>query len=110
MNCRIVLAFVSRTDSMINFPAASRTATEIVAVCTSIPIYLVLFTRALLSERIAKALKTYSKGAPLYLCRKISHYGARRALFSKGHDLQDEGKLIKSPSRRTKKRGAPAPP
>ena len=67
MNCRIVLAFVSRTDSMINFPVASRTATEIVAVCTSIPIYLVLFTRALLSERIAKALKTYHKGAPFYI-------------------------------------------
>src|SRR5262245_34475557 len=44
MNCRIVLAFVSMTDSMINFPAASRTATEIVAVCTSMPMYLLLFT------------------------------------------------------------------
>src|SRR5437868_13314658 len=30
------------TDSMINFPAASRTATEIVAVCTSMAMYLLL--------------------------------------------------------------------
>jgi hypothetical protein len=44
MNWRIVLVFVSMTDSMINFPPASNTATEIVAVCTSIPIYLLLFT------------------------------------------------------------------
>src|SRR6516162_8024495 len=107
MNCTIVLAFVSRTDSMINFPAASRTATEIVAVCTSIPMYLVLFTRALLSERIAKALKTYyNKGAPLYLCRNISQHGARRAIFSKAHGPQDQGRLIKPRSRRTEKRGA----
>jgi len=85
MNCTIVLAFVSRTDSMINFPAASRTATEIVAVCTSIPMYLVLFTRALLSERIAKALKTYyNKGAPLYFAEIFRSTGLVERFFRRG--------------------------
>jgi hypothetical protein len=48
MNCRIVSALVSRIASMTNFPAESRMATEIVAWCTSSPIYLASFMRVLL--------------------------------------------------------------
>jgi hypothetical protein len=43
INSRIVVDFVSITDSMIGFPATSSTATEIVAVWTSMLMYLRLF-------------------------------------------------------------------
>jgi hypothetical protein len=42
MNWRITLAFVSMTDCRIDFPTASSTVTEIVAVRTRM--YLILFT------------------------------------------------------------------
>src|SRR5579863_7294056 len=49
-SCRIVAAFVSMTDSITRWPVPSRTTTEIVAWCTSSPIYLASFnTRVLLS-------------------------------------------------------------
>src|SRR5215813_861424 len=48
MNCRMVSALVSRMASIINLPLESNTATEIVAWCTSSPIYLASFMRALL--------------------------------------------------------------
>jgi len=47
-NSRIVAAFVSRMHSITNLPLASMTATEIVAWCTSIPIYFAWFMTALL--------------------------------------------------------------
>src|SRR5215470_694622 len=47
-NWRIVSAFVSRRASITSLPAESRTATEIVAWCTSSPIYLASFMRVLL--------------------------------------------------------------
>src|SRR5437870_13595665 len=42
INCRIMLAFVSMTHSITIFPEAFMTALEILSLCTSIPIYLVL--------------------------------------------------------------------
>src|SRR5215470_14676760 len=48
IHCRIVSAFVSTIASITNLPAESKTATEIVAWCTSSPIYLASFMRALL--------------------------------------------------------------
>src|SRR5271167_4147379 len=42
INCRIMLAFVSMTHSITIFPAAFLTAIEILSLCTSMPIYLVL--------------------------------------------------------------------
>src|SRR5262250_3983148 len=42
INCRIMLAFVSMTDSITTLPAEFLTAIEILSVCTSMPIYLVL--------------------------------------------------------------------
>src|SRR5260370_34440258 len=42
INCRIMLAFVSMTDSITTLPAKFLTAIEIPALCTSMPIYLVL--------------------------------------------------------------------
>src|SRR5215472_10186290 len=41
-NCRIMLAFVSMTDSITIFPALFITAIEMLSLCTSIPIYLLL--------------------------------------------------------------------
>jgi len=46
--CRIVLALVSITHSMTILPAAFRTAIEMLSLCTSMPIYLVLIIRAFL--------------------------------------------------------------
>src|SRR3984893_8969375 len=48
-NSRIVAAFVSRILSMINLPRESKTATEIVAWWTSMPIYFSWLITALLS-------------------------------------------------------------
>src|SRR5438874_11877148 len=48
-NSRMVEAFVSRMDSIITLPLDSITATEMVACCTSSPIYFSLFTSVLLS-------------------------------------------------------------
>src|SRR6266853_4409916 len=42
MNCRMVLALVSMTHSITTLPTEFRTAIEMLSVCTSIPIYLVL--------------------------------------------------------------------
>src|SRR5215472_2303947 len=42
MNCRMVLALVSITLSITTLPSEFLTAIEILSVCTSIPIYLVL--------------------------------------------------------------------
>ena len=42
INCRIMLAFVSMTDSITTLPTEFMTAIEILSLCTSMPIYLVL--------------------------------------------------------------------
>jgi len=59
---------VSITDSITSFPAEFKAAMEIVSVCTSIPIYLVVsIKRALLSGE-ARTLKTYSSWGALLYC------------------------------------------
>jgi len=42
MNCRIVLAFVSMTHSITTLPTEFITTIEMLSLCTSRPIYLVL--------------------------------------------------------------------
>ena len=58
-------------------------------------------------------LKQHSKFTPqeqlLYPCQTNSRYGPRRTIFLRRHDLQDQGKFIKSDLGATKKGGAPAP-
>src|SRR6202030_1487590 len=49
MNSSTVAAFVSMMHSISSFPAASITAIEVLAWCTSMPIYFSLFIRVLLS-------------------------------------------------------------
>src|SRR6266478_4264753 len=67
MNCRIVLALVSMTHSITILPIEFLTAIEMLSVCTSIPIYLVLVIKGCpFLEKFEQALKTYSKGAPSY--------------------------------------------
>src|SRR5215470_4766648 len=92
-------AFVSMRLSITIFPAGFLTATEMLSLCKSIPIYLLLFIegRSFLSE-LRTAQRTYYKGASLSHGPKISRYEARRATFLRRHDLQDYGKLIKSES------------
>src|ERR1700704_5710665 len=52
IHCRIMLAFVSMTHSITIFPAAFITAIEMLSLCTSIPIYLVLVIKGVLSGRV----------------------------------------------------------
>src|SRR5882762_4593854 len=75
-NCRIMLAFVSITHSITIFPEAFLTAIEILSLCTSIPIYLVLVIKGCsFLEGLSRTLKTYSKRGALY----IALYVAKRA-------------------------------
>src|SRR5215831_19015098 len=64
-NWRMVSAFVSRTASITSLPTESLTATEIVAWCTSSPIYLASFMRALLVGDDANDQNLLQKGALL---------------------------------------------
>src|SRR5215470_6114840 len=68
MNCRIMLALVSMTHSITTLPAEFLTAIEILSLCTSMPIYLVLVIKGVPPlERLRQALKPYStRGALLY--------------------------------------------
>src|SRR6267143_1614873 len=67
-NCRIMLAFVSITHSITIFPEAFLTAIEILSLCTSIPIYLVLVIKGCsFLEGLSRTLKTYSKRGALYI-------------------------------------------
>src|SRR5215467_16189818 len=51
-NCKIVLALVSMTHSITTLPTEFLTAIEILSVCTSIPIYLVLVIKGVLSGAV----------------------------------------------------------
>src|SRR6266404_5462221 len=67
-NCRIMLAFVSITHSITIFPEAFMTAIEILSLCTSMPIYLVLVIKGCsFLEGLSRTLKTYSKRGALYI-------------------------------------------
>src|SRR5215472_12211437 len=68
INCRIMLALVSMTHSITTLPASFLTAIEILSLCTSMPIYLVLVIKGVPPlERLSQALKPYStRGALLY--------------------------------------------
>src|SRR5437867_599287 len=72
INCRIMLAFVSMTHSIMIFPEAFMTAIEILSLCTSMPIYLVLVIKGCsFLEGLSRTLKTYSKRGAHYIA---SHY------------------------------------
>src|SRR5271170_7476351 len=67
INCRIMLALVSITHSITIFPASFMTAIEMLSLCTSMPIYLVLVIRAFLSGRVEPSTQNLlQKGRPLY--------------------------------------------
>src|SRR5271167_1853907 len=67
INCRIMLAFVSMTHSITIFPASFMTAIEMLSLCTSMPIYLVLVIRVFLSGRVEPSTQNLlQKGRPLY--------------------------------------------
>src|SRR5215470_11536866 len=69
INCRIMLAFVSMTDSITTLPTEFMTASEILSLCTSIPIYLMLLViKGVLSGRVeANTQNPIPKGAPFYI-------------------------------------------
>src|ERR1700726_4256905 len=67
-NCKIMLAFVSMTHSIPIFPETFMTAIEILSLCTSIPIYLVLVIKgcSFLDEVEPNTQNLLQKGRPLY--------------------------------------------
>src|ERR1700683_2826345 len=66
-----MLAFVSITHSITIFPAAFLTAIEMLSLCTSMPIYLVLVIEGCsFLERLSRTLKTYSKRGALYIASR----------------------------------------
>src|SRR4026209_2028054 len=66
INCRIMLAFVSMTHSITTLPAEFLTAIEMLSLCTSMPIYLVLVIRASSSGTVEPSTQTLlHKGRPL---------------------------------------------
>src|SRR3984957_16543141 len=69
-NCRIMLAFVSITHSITILQAAFLTAIEILSLCTSMPIYLVVLVIKGFSflNGLRQAPKPYSKRGALLYC------------------------------------------
>src|SRR5215468_5197556 len=68
INCRIMLAFVSMTDSITTLPAEFLTAIEMLSLCTSMPIYLVLVIKGCsFLDGLRQAPKPTPKGAPFYI-------------------------------------------
>src|SRR6516162_7785318 len=68
INCRIMLAFVSMTHSITILPIEFITAIEILSLCTSMPIYLVLVIKGVLSGRVeANTQNPNPKGRPFIL-------------------------------------------
>src|SRR6266849_9294110 len=90
IHCRIMLAFVSMTHSITIFPAAFITAIEMLSLCTSIPIYLVLVIKGVLSERVELNTQNPTpKGAPFYIASG-NRTSPRSALFA-GFHFDDYG-------------------
>src|SRR5271155_4304160 len=66
---QIMLAFVSMTHSITIFPAEFITAIEMLSLCTSMPIYLVLVIKGCsFLEGLRQAPKPYSKRGALLYC------------------------------------------
>src|ERR1039458_8947718 len=85
----MVVAFVSTTHSITSLPVESRTAAEIVAWCTSNPIYLASFIRVLLSVGVdANDQTLLQRGALLYcvLCYENSSTLTENKRFTARHD------------------------
>src|SRR5215469_9072554 len=72
INCRIMLAFVSMTDSITTLPTEFLTAIEILSLCTSMPIYLMLLViKGVLSGRAeANTQNPTPKGAPFNIASR----------------------------------------
>src|SRR5271154_3021611 len=85
INCRIMLAFVSITHSITIFPASFMTAIEMLSLCTSMPIYLVLVIRVFLSGRVEPSTQNLlQKGRPLY-CVGLSDKWSTRPRLSRNY-------------------------
>src|ERR1700751_6446022 len=69
INCRIMLAFVSMRHSITTLPTEFLTQAEMLSLCTSIPIYLMLLViKGVLSGRVEPNTQNPTpKGAPFYI-------------------------------------------
>src|ERR1700757_2900440 len=78
INCRIMLAFVSMRHSITTLPTEFLTQAEMLSLCTSIPIYLMLLViKGVLSGRVEPNTQNPTpKGAPFYIASAIGKIGA----------------------------------
>src|SRR6202030_1171415 len=101
---RMTFALVSITHSITSFPAAFLTAIEILSLCTSMPIYLMLVIRVFLSGGVrAEHSKPYSQRGALLYCvgsgafnRSMQHHLGTK-LFKGG--VYDPTKTVETYSR-----------
>src|SRR6266404_7571496 len=83
MNCRMVLALVSMTQSINTLPTEFLTAIEMLSLCTSKPIYLVLIVlgRSFLSELRNRSRKLLQRGALLSWPKNFALRGSQSDFF-----------------------------
>jgi hypothetical protein len=80
-----MLAFVSMTHSITIFPTAFLTAIEMLSLCTSIPKYLVLVIKGVLSGRVELNTQNHTpKGAPFYIASVKEECLAKLILLGEG--------------------------
>jgi hypothetical protein len=80
-----MLAFVSMTHSITIFPTAFITAIETLSLCTSIPIYLALVIKGVLSGRVELNTQNHTpKGAPFYIASVKEECLAKLILLGEG--------------------------
>src|SRR5260370_29015436 len=85
----MAFALVSITHSITIFPAAFLTAIEILSLCTSMPIYLMLVIRVFLSGGVrAEHSKPYSKRGALLYCVGLSDKWFHLSCFGVNHALR----------------------
>src|SRR5271170_5204304 len=79
----IVLALVSRMDSITSFPDEFKTAIETVSLCTSIPIYLTLSIWGAPFGRLEANTQNLLQRSALLYCVRLSLCGIFDGLFPK---------------------------
>src|SRR6516162_5761003 len=72
INCRIMLAFVSMTHSITILPIEFITAIEILSLCTSMPIYLVLVIKGVLSGRVEPITQNHTPQGRPFILRRVT--------------------------------------
>src|SRR5258706_14093651 len=100
-----MLALVSIMHSITIFPEAFMTEIEILSLCTSMPIYLVLVIKwCSFLEGLSRTLKTYSKRGTLYIALSQSSILRHRTAGSLGTTVSNTVVVPKPPDHQTAQR------